>query len=157
MHQSYRYAIAYFAIFGALLLISGAILFVSKLGLSYESVSLFYLGNKEQFCQPKSAYGLLETALPHLGAMGLFIFVTGHFLLFSSKAEKQKAILPIKLLFIAAFLDIASGFMIVEGVTFFITIKIVSFLLLQVIALYLLYLLFTQVMKGIRFSSIKEC
>jgi len=153
MHQSYRYAIAYFAIFGALLLISGAILFVSKLGLSYESVSLFYLGNKEQFCQPKSAYGLLETALPHLGAMGLFIFVTGHFLLFSSKAQKHKAILPIKLLFIAAFLDILSGFLIVEGFHFFIWIKIISFLLLQLLGLYLLFVLFNNVIKGIAFNK----
>ena len=149
MHQSYRIAIAYFTIFGAFLLISGAVLFVSKLGISYESVQMFYLGNKAQFTQPKSAYGLLETALPHLGAMGLFIFVAGHFLLFTKKAQKQRAIKPVILLFIAALLDIGSGFLIVQGVTFFIWVKLLSFLLLQLLGLYLLWLLFSAVWQGI--------
>ena len=149
MHQSYRIAIAYFTIFGAFLLISGAVLFVSKLGISYESVQMFYLGNKAQFTQPKSAYGLLETALPHLGAMGLFIFVAGHFLLFTKTAQKQRAIKPVILLFIAALLDIGSGFLIVQGVTFFIWVKLLSFLLLQLLGLYLLWLLFSAVWQGI--------
>ncbi len=149
MHQSYRIAIAYFTVFGALLLISGAFLFVSKLGISYESVQMFYLGNKAQFTQPKSAYGLLETALPHLGGMGLFIFVTGHFLLFTTKKQKQRAIKPVVILFIAALLDIGSGFLIVQGLTFFIWIKLLSFLLLQLLGLYLLWLLFSTVWQGI--------
>ncbi len=150
MHQSYRFAIAYFAIFGMLLLLSGTLLFISKLGLSYESVSLFYLGNPEKFIMAKSSYGLLEIALPHLGAMGLFIFVTGHFLLFSSKKEKQKAILPVIVLFIAALLDIASGFMIIKGWTFFVGVKIIAFLSLQLIGLYLLWVLFSLTFKGIQ-------
>lgn len=149
MHQSYRFAIAYFALFGALLLISGAVLFFNKLGLSYESVELFYLGNQSYFIQPKSAYGLLETALPHLGAMGLFIFVTGHFLLFASKKQKHKAVKPVIFLFIAALLDIASGFLIVQGWTFFIWIKIVAFLLLQTIGLYLLFIVFKNTLESI--------
>ena len=149
MHQSYRIAIAYFTIFGSLLLLSGAVLFVSKLGMSYESVQTFYLGNEAQFTQPKSIYGLLETALPHLGGMGLFIFVTGHFLLFTTKKRKQRAIKPVIMLFIVALLDIGSGFLIVQGLTFFIWIKILSFLLLQLLGLYILWLLFSAVWQGI--------
>ena len=149
MHQSYRIAIAYFTIFGTLLLLSGAVLFVSKLGISYESVQTFYLGNKAQFTQPKSVYGLLETALPHLGAMGLFIFVTGHFLLFTTKEQKKRAIKPVIILFIAALTDIGSGFLIIQGLTFFIWIKLLSFLLLQLIGLYLLWLLSSAVWQGI--------
>ena len=149
MHQSYRIAIAYFTIFGALLLISGAVLFVSKLGISYESVQTFYLGNAAQFTQPKSVYGLLETALPHLGAMGLFIFVTGHFLLFTTKKQKQRAIRPVIILFVVALLNIGSGFLIVQGLVFFIWVKLLSFLLLQLLGLYLLWLLFSAVWQGI--------
>ena len=152
MHQSYRIAIAYFTIFGALLLISGAVLFVSKLGISYESIQAFYLGNKAQFTQPKSTYGLLETALPHLGAMGLFIFVTGHFLLFTTKQQKQRAIKPVIILFIVALLDIGSGFLIVNGLSVFIWVKIAAFLLLQLVGLYLLWILFSAVAEDI-FSS----
>ena len=149
MHQSYRFAIAYFSLFGTLLLFSGAALFVNKLGLSYESVSSFYLGNAEQFSQPKSIYGLLETALPHLGAMGLFIFVTAHFMLFTPKKQRQKTIAPAIILFIAALLDIGSGFLIVQGWTFFVGVKIIAFLTLQIIGLYLLYTLFKYTLQGI--------
>ena len=150
MHQSYRIAITYFTIFGALLFISGAVLFVSKLGISYESVQTFYLGNTSQFIQAKSTYGLLETALPHLGAMGLFVFVTGHFLLFASKKEKQNAIKPVIVLFMVALLDIISGFLIVSGWSFFIWIKIISFMLLQIIGLYLLFIIFKNTLKSIQ-------
>ena len=149
MHQSYRFAIAYFAIFGTLLLLSGAVLFISKLGISYESVSMFYLGNVEQFSQPKSTYGLLETALPHIGAMGLFIFVTAHFMLFTSKKERQKTVLPAIILFAAALIDIGSGFLIVQGWTFFVGVKIIAFLTLQVVGLYLLFTLFKYTLQGI--------
>ena len=142
MHQSYRYAIAYFAVFGVLLLLSGATLFVSKLGLGYESIETFYLGSSTGFAQPKSTFGLLETALPHLGAMGLFIFVVGHFLLFTSKKERQKAIFPVILLFTAALMDIGSGFLIAEGWTFFIFTKVLGFMTLQLVGLYLLFILF---------------
>ena len=149
MHQSYRFAIAYFALFGALLLGSGALLFFQKLGMSYESVQNFYLGSKVAFTQVKSTFGLLETALPHLGAMGLFIFVTGHFMLFSSKKEKQKTILPIVFLFIAALFDIGSGFLIVQGWTFFVGVKIAAFLLLQSLGIYLLFVLFKTTLTSI--------
>jgi len=149
MHQSYRFAIAYFTVFGALLLLSGAVLFISKLGISYESVSMFYLGDVEQFSQPKSSYGLLETALPHIGAMGLFIFVTAHFMLFTSKKERQKTVLPAIILFMAALLDIGSGFLVVHGWTFFIGVKIVAFLTLQIVGLYLLFTLFKHALHGI--------
>ena len=149
MHQSYRVAIAYFTIFASLLLLSGGVLFISKLGMSYESVSMFYLGNPEQFSQPKSSYGLLETALPHLGAMGLFIFVTAHFMLFSPKKSRQRTVLPATVLFIAALLDIGSGFLITQGWTFFVGVKIVAFITLQIVGLYLLFTLFKFTLQGI--------
>ena len=150
MHQSYRYAILYFSIFGFLLLLSGAVLFISKLGISYESISLFYLGSSEQFSQPKSTLGLLETALPHLGAMGLFIFVTGHFLLFSPKKEKVKAVVPAILMFVAALVDIGSGFLITQGITTFIWIKIIAFLTLQLTGIYLLFTIFSSSINGLK-------
>ncbi len=150
MHQSYRFAITYFAIFGTLLLISGAMLFFSKLGISFESVQTFYLGNATGFSQAKSSFGLLETALPHLGAMGLFTFVLGHFFLFASKKQKQKTIKPVIIIFIAALLDIGSGFFIIQGWTIFVWVKIISFLLLQSIGLYLLFILFLTTVKSIQ-------
>ena len=150
MHQSYRFAIPYFTIFGVLLLLSGATLFISKLGISYESVSTFYLGNVEQFSQPKSSYGLLETALPHLGAMGLFIFVSAHFMLFTPKKARQRALVPALVLFVAALLDIGSGFLIIQGWTFFVSVKIIAFLTLQTVGLYLLFLVFKSTLTSLQ-------
>ena len=149
MHQSYRYAIAWFALFGALLLLSGMVLFFSKIGFSYTAVQSYYLGSEALFTSPKSSYGLLETALPHLGSMGLFIMVTGHFLLFASKERKRRAVKPVIALFIVALLDIFSGFLIVEGWSFFIWVKLAAFALLQLLGLYLLWLLFSAVWQGI--------
>ena len=149
MQQSYRYAIAYFALFGALLLASGAVLFFSKIGFSYEAVQSYYLGSEALFSAPKSSYGLLETALPHLGSMGLFIMVTGHFLLFSDKRKKRLAAKLVIALFIAALLDIFSGFLIVQGLASFIWAKLAAFAVLQILGLYLLWLLFGAVWQGI--------
>ncbi|MCJ7764519.1 MAG: hypothetical protein MUP09_01080 [Thiovulaceae bacterium] len=149
MHQSYRFAIAYFVLFGTLLLLSGMLLFFSKIGFSYEAVQSYYLGNEALFSAPKSSYGLLEVALPHLGSMGLFIMVTGHFLLFSKKRKKRLATKVVIALFIAALLDIFSGFFIVEGLIFFIWVKLAAFAVLQLLGLFLLWLLFSAVWQGI--------
>ncbi|MGB5964116.1 MAG: hypothetical protein WBG65_01115 [Sulfurimonadaceae bacterium] len=149
MHQSYRIAIAYFTLFGTLLLASGMVLFFSKIGFSYEAVQSYYLGNEALFTSPKSSYGLLEVALPHLGSMGLFIMVTGHFFLFTTKQKKQHVIKIVIGLFIVALLDIFSGFLIVEGWTLFIWVKLLAFGVLQLLGLYLLWLLFSAVWQGI--------
>ncbi len=149
MHQSYRYAIAWFTVFGALLLTSGALLFFSKIGFSYEAVQSYYLGSEALFSVPKSSYGLLEVALPHLGSMGLFVMVTAHFLLFASKERKRHAVKPVIALFAVALLDIVSGFLIVEGWTLFVWVKLAAFALLQLLGFYLLWLLFSAVWHGI--------
>jgi len=125
------------------------VLFLSKIGFSYEAVKSYYLGSETLFINPKSSYGLLETALPHLGSMGLFIMVTGHFLLFSDQRKKRLAKKTVVFLFIAALLDIFSGFLIVEGWTFFVWVKLLAFGLLQLLGLYLLWLLFSAVWQGI--------
>lgn len=149
MHQSYRYAIAYFALFGALLLASGALLFFSKIGFSYASVESYYLGSEALFTTAKSSYGLLEVALPHLGSMGLFVMVTAHFLLFAAKEKKRRAVKPVIALFAVALLDIVSGFLIVEGWTLFVWVKLAAFALLQLLGFYLLWLLFSAIWQGI--------
>jgi hypothetical protein len=144
MHSAYRTAIGYFALFGLLLLGSGAVLFFSKIGFSPEAMTLYYLGNDES--AGKSAYGLLETAVPHLGAMGLFIMVLGHFMLFAPNKAKRKAIKLTVTLLIAAAFDIISGPMIAAGYTFWVWIKLGAFatlLLLGVLlALFILYFSF---------------
>jgi len=147
MQRSYRYAIFYFGVFALALLLSGAVLFIEKLGIDAQSIEAFYLGDKSAFAQPKTAAGLLETALPHLGAMGIFIFVAGHFFLFAAPRTKRAMILPLKLFFAAALLDIASGFLIVMGIGIFVFVKLAAFLALQFTGLLLLFFLFRELLN----------
>ena len=129
MQRAYRFAIAYFALFGMLLMASGAALFVSKIGVSADAISLYYRG--DEHVAGKSAYGLLESAVPHLGAMGLFIMVTVHFLLFASETAKRRAVRPAAVLFAAALLDIAAGPMIAAGFGSWVWIKAAAFFVLM--------------------------
>ncbi|UFS61362.1 hypothetical protein LOH54_06775 [Sulfurimonas sp. HSL-3221] len=131
MQRAYRFAVVYFALFGLLLLASAAALFASKIGFSVQGIELYYLGSDT--VPGKSAYGLLETAVPHLGAMGLFIMVGAHFLLFATDTAKRRAIRLALTLFAAALLDIVSGYFIASGSTLWVWIKLASYLLLSLL------------------------
>jgi hypothetical protein len=135
MHRAYRFAIVYFVLFGLMLLLSAGALFLSKIGFSAEAVSLYYLGSDT--VAGKSPYGLLETAVPHLGAMGLYIMVTAHFLLFAPAGAKRRAVAPAVALFLAAALDIVSGAFVAAGYQTWIWIKLAAFAALMTLCLYL--------------------
>ncbi len=131
MQRAYRFAIVYFALFGLLLLLSAAALFFSKIGFSAQSVQLYYLGNGT--LPGKSAYGLLENAVPHLGAMGLFIMVGAHFFLFAPERAKRRTVLLAAALFAAALFDIAGGYFIASGHTVWVWIKLGAFAVLTLL------------------------
>ncbi|WP_345969045.1 hypothetical protein WCX72_06565 [Sulfurimonas sp. HSL1-6] len=131
MQRAYRFAVVYFALFGLLLLASAAALFASKIGFSFQGIELYYLGSDT--LPGKSAYGLLETAVPHLGAMGLFIMVGSHFLLFATATAKRRTIRLALALFAAALLDIVSGYFIASGATLWVWVKLASYLLLSLL------------------------
>lgn len=135
MHQAYRFAIGYFALFALMMLFSGAWLFYCKIGFTPEQVSLYYFGDATR--PGKSSYGLLESAVPHLGAMGMFIMVTAHFLLFATPRAKRLAVRLSIALFAAALLDIASGSMIAWGWSAWSWIKLGAFFTLMVLSLWL--------------------
>ena len=128
MHTAYRTAIVYFTLFGLLLLASGTGLFAAKIGFTPESVMQYYHGGTESAA--KSFEGLAEVAVPHLAGMGLFIMVTGHFMLFAPKAAKRKAVRTVLWLFAAALAEIAAGFFIAEGNSVFVWFKLSGFVLL---------------------------
>ena len=139
MHRAYRFAIGYFALFGLLLLGSGGWLFFAKIGMTPEAVSLYYLGSGA--VAGKSAYGLLETAVPHLGAMGLFVMVAAHFLLFAPAKAKRRAVKLVPALFAAAAFDIAAGTVIASGHTAWVWVKLLAFGMLMLLSTYLLLIL----------------
>jgi len=132
MQRAYRFAIVYFALFGLLLLASAAWLFSVKIGFSPEAVRSYYLGGDAH--PGKTLYGLLEIAVPHLGAMGLYIMVSAHFLLFAPGRAKRRAVPLAIALFAAAALDIVSGRLIAAGHPLWAWIKLGAFAALTVLA-----------------------
>lgn len=132
MRRAYRFAIGYFALFGVLLLISGGWLFYEKIGFTPQAITLYYLGGEN--AAGKSPYGLLETAVPHLGAMGLFAMVLGHFFLFAPGRAKRRAAVLSVAVFAAAALDIASGPFIAAGHPVWSWIKLAAFTILALLS-----------------------
>ena len=63
----------------------------------------------------KSVEGLVEVVSPHLVAIGILIFVTAHFMLFSTNVSSRVSLSVAMLLFIFALFDIFSYFAITFG------------------------------------------
>ncbi len=147
MYNSYRYAVLYFLLFSLLLVLSGFLLFDSKIGFSVQGVLDYYLGNEEMFTQEKTALGILKIVLPHIFAFGLFSMVLLHFLIFTSHRNSPKAKALIYLIFITALLEIITPFFIINGYHFFAYLKLFSFFLFESLILYTGWLLFTSILK----------
>jgi len=145
-NRSYEYALFYFILFSLLFLASSAILFFVKIGFSYDAVLHYYTGNEELFIASKSYSGLLKVILPHVFAFGLFIMVILHFLIFTKKRETKELRYIIYLSFVSAFLEIFSPFAIIRGYHFFVYLKIISFITLELLLLYALYLMLKSIL-----------
>lgn len=122
--------VALYAIYVAGLWLTNALLYFSKMSLSYGSVVAYYLGSEERYLPPRSYEGMLEIAHFHLFAMGMLLLVLTHLMLFVPLAGRTKAWL-ITLPFFAALLDEGSGWLVRFVHPVFAFAKIAGFLLLQ--------------------------
>ena len=111
-------------------------LFKEKLGFSPTSIFNYYNGNEELLINPKTMAGMVEVAVPHFAAIGIFLVSLTHFITFTPFGLKN---LLIWLLFLSALTDIFSSF----GVRFisddFAILKLMSFFTFQ------LFLMFSAV------------
>jgi len=105
-------------------------LYFFKMGLTYQSVVDYYLGSSQNFTQPRSLMGLMEVSHFHLFAMGIFLVALMHLLLFVPVNGALKMALIVAA-FSSAFLDEASGWLIVFVSPVFAYMKIASFVTLQ--------------------------
>jgi len=149
MNNNYRLSIIYFCIFSVMLLLSSIVLFGYKIGFSVESVIEYYLGNEELFIQAKSFGGILETITPHSFAIGLFVMVVSHFILFIKKAKSRLNISIIITLFITLFIEIFSPILIINGYTIFAVLKFVSFIIFEILSLYLVSIVYFSAYKSL--------
>src|SRR4030095_12189753 len=86
-----RLVLVWFLLFVALLWVTNALLYFSKMTLTPSSVVAFYLGDEARFTQPRSYQGMLELTHFHLFAMGILVLTMTHLLLFVPMANRTKA------------------------------------------------------------------
>ncbi len=145
MIQAYKLSILYYLLFSILLLTSGALLFEEKLGLSIESIGEYYLGDESSYKAAKTTTGILKSALPHFLGFGIFAMVLLHFLIFSKEKKKKRTRIVVYLVFLSAFFEICSPFLIVYLGEFFAYVKIGSYVLFNALILYVIWLLFKSI------------
>jgi len=122
----YSLPIRYMLIYVILILMSGLWLFLLSQGLECSESIIGTLKNVITTPAHKSVEGLIEVATPHLFAIGTLIFVTAHFMLFSTKVSQKMSLIVAMFLFIFALFDIFSYFAITFGLVVSGWIKLVA-------------------------------
>lgn len=120
-----------FIVYVAALWLTNALLYFHKMGLTYASVTEYYLGSEEKFLQPRSYQGMLEISHFHLFAMGILLLTLTHLMLFVPLPAEVKPwfiIVP----FTAALVDEGSGWLVRFVHPIFAYAKITGFLVLEV-------------------------
>ena len=147
MHNTYKLSIVYFIFFSALLLSSALMLFLTKIGFGIEAITNYYLGNEPSFIQAKTLAGLLKVVYPHIFSIGLLAMVLLHFIYFTSFKKNHKFKYLILVSYLAIFLEIFSGFFIILGATIFAFVKLVSFILMSILFLYMFWLILDSILN----------
>ncbi len=128
--QSNKAIMGFFFLYFFLHWTTGFFMFHTKLGFSYEGVVRYYLGDPDQFINPRSFAGLLEVSHFHLFAMGLFFVVFAHLLVFTPFRKPLKNGLTWGLA-IALLSDMASGWLVRYADGSFAWLKLGSFWAVQ--------------------------
>ena len=100
-----------YSFYVALLWVSNALLYFSKMSLAPASVVAYYLGDEEKFLSARSYQGLLEVSHFHLFAIGMLLLVLTHLMLFVPLSGRWKAWL-ISLPFLAGLVDEGAGWLV---------------------------------------------
>jgi hypothetical protein len=119
-----------FVVYVGVLWLTNALLYFSKMGLTVQSVTDYYLGSEERFLQPRSYQGMLEVSHFHFFAMGLLLLTLTHLMLF---VPMRPAVKPwfIIVPFGSALLDEGSGWLVRFVSPHFAYLKIAGFLALE--------------------------
>jgi hypothetical protein len=136
-----------YSLYVALLWLTNALLYFSKMSLTPASVVLYYLGNEQQFTEPRSYLGMLEISHFHLFAMGMLLLVLTHLVLFIPLGNKTKVWLIVGP-FLSALLDEGSGWLVRFVSPAFAFAKVLGFLALQTSLGALIILSVWSVLRG---------
>ncbi|MDT4291190.1 hypothetical protein RO575_16620 [Methylomonas sp. MO1] len=119
-----------FLAYVALLWISNGLMYFHKMNLTPESVVSYYLGNEQEFNEPKSYQSLLEVSHFHLFAMGMLVLTLTHLMLMTSLPTLMKVWIS-AIVYGAAIADEAAGWLVRYVDPAFAYFKIAAFLLLE--------------------------
>ncbi|RMH79299.1 MAG: hypothetical protein D6674_08225 [Acidobacteria bacterium] len=124
-----------FSLFSLLFLLSNFLNFFVKMGFGINSISNYYLGNPELLIKRKTLEGVFKVFYPHLVSMAIYVLTLSHLLPFS-KVSRKKSIFFGFSMFILSSLDNFSSLLILYMGTPVAYLKLLSFLLFQLLALY---------------------
>ena len=122
--------VALYSVYVAGLWVTNALLYFSKMSLTYSSVIEYYLGSEERYLSPRSYQGLLEVSHFHLFAMGMLLLVLTHLMLFIPVRNSWKIWL-IVVPFTSAFVDEGAGWLVRFVSPHFAYLKIAGFVMLE--------------------------
>jgi hypothetical protein len=122
--------IVLFVVYVAVLWLTNALLYFQKMGLTYASVTEYYLGSEEKFLPPRSYQGMLEISHFHLFAMGILLLTLTHLMLFVPlRADLKPWFIAVP--FTSALLDEGGGWLVRFVHPVFAYVKIAGFLTLE--------------------------
>ncbi len=125
-----------FLLYVVVLWVTNGLMYFSRMGLTPTSVVEYYRGSEARYLQPRSVAGLLEVLHFHSFAIGILLLTLTHLLLFVPLSQRVKA-WGIALAFGSAFVEELSGWAVRFVHSGFAWAKIVSFLCLQGVLLWL--------------------
>lgn len=136
-HALMRLTLYWTVFFLAGLWVTNAVMFLTRMGLTPDSVSAYYLGNTAEFSYPRSMQSMLEVTHAHLPIMGIVVLILTHLMIFSPLSDKTKRIY-ISVAFLSAFGMEASGWLVRFVHPGFAWLKIICFLSFQAVLAFLL-------------------
>lgn len=139
--------IVLFVVYVGVLWLTNALLYFHKMGLTYTSVTEYYLGSEEKFLPPRSYQGMLEVAHFHFFAMGILLLTLTHLMLFVPLPAEHKPWFII-ISFTSALVDEGSGWLVRFVHPAFAYLKIAGFLSLEISLAALIGLSLWAVMVG---------
>ena len=131
--------------FGTLVLLQiwlGGWLFITDVGTTVDSIFRYY--------SHKSFDGMIEVFIPHVLLISIALMGLLHFLVFIEILSNQFKETASHLLFILLILDQVSPFGIMMGVKFFVYLKIISFILFNVLLSGVWIMMFRAITQGVQ-------
>ncbi|MEK7388742.1 MAG: hypothetical protein AAB036_03500 [Elusimicrobiota bacterium] len=146
-----RLTLSWTLLFAAGLWATNAAMYFKRMTLSPQSVTAYYLGNEEEYSQPRSAASMLEVSHAHFATMGVMILILAHLALFAPLSDRSKVQL-VCWGFGSSLLGELSGWLVRFVSPSFAVLKVACFMVFQGVLALLIVILATFLYKASRHS-----